>query len=88
MKITIESTDVVTVVDTKGTESRVWKGVTESGVSCLVFVAFTAFDSAYAASAAGMQDMRLSDLERRDIGAVLDDHFGKNETPIAYRISR
>lgn len=37
MKITIESTDRLTFVN--GTQVRAWKGVSERGVACIVFVA-------------------------------------------------
>lgn len=36
MKITIESTDQITTLD--GVPCRVWKGATEAGVECVVFV--------------------------------------------------
>jgi hypothetical protein len=36
VKITIESTDKITTLD--GVRARLWNGVTESGVPCLVFV--------------------------------------------------
>lgn len=36
MKLTIESTDQITTLD--GVPARVWKGVTEAGVECVVFV--------------------------------------------------
>lgn len=36
MKITIESTDKITVVD--GVPCRLWNGTTEAGTPCLVFV--------------------------------------------------
>jgi len=36
MKVTIESTDQITRLD--GVECRVWSGVTERGVKCLVFL--------------------------------------------------
>lgn len=37
MKITIESTEKMTFVN--GTQARVWKGISERGVNCIVFVA-------------------------------------------------
>lgn len=37
MKITAESTDAITVVD--GARTRVWKGRTEGGVECTLFIA-------------------------------------------------
>jgi hypothetical protein len=36
MRITIESTDFTTTID--GVEVRVWRGVTEGGIPCEVFV--------------------------------------------------
>lgn len=36
MKITIECTDQITRID--GVPVRIWKGVTESGVECVVMV--------------------------------------------------
>jgi hypothetical protein len=36
VKITIESTDLVTTLD--GVRVRVWKGITARGVACTVFV--------------------------------------------------
>jgi len=36
MKMTIESTDQLTFLD--GMKVRVWKGVTERGIACVVFV--------------------------------------------------
>lgn len=37
MRLSIESTDDVTIVD--GRPARVWKGRTEGGIECFVFVA-------------------------------------------------
>jgi hypothetical protein len=36
MRITIESTDRIVMMD--GTQCRIWEGVTERGVPCYVFV--------------------------------------------------
>lgn len=42
MKLTIESTDTTTTLD--GTPARVWKGTTESGIPCAVFVTLIAVE--------------------------------------------
>ncbi|MGE0605519.1 MAG: hypothetical protein AB7O62_00225 [Pirellulales bacterium] len=36
MKMQIESTDQITTID--GAEARLWRGTTEEGIDCLVFV--------------------------------------------------
>lgn len=47
MKITIESTPNTRRID--GVECRVWKGTTEKGNKCTVYVANTVGDPAYTA---------------------------------------
>jgi hypothetical protein len=42
MKMTIEATDQITHLE--GVPARVWKGTTEKGVACLVFVHRIAVD--------------------------------------------
>jgi len=42
MKIAIESTDQITILD--GIDCRVWEGVTEAGIACTVFVHRVAVD--------------------------------------------
>jgi hypothetical protein len=65
MKITIESTDQLT--DFEGVPVRVWKGVTERGAECFVFVHRIAVDNS--------QDAAQFELELKEMlprGQVFD----------------
>lgn len=72
MKIMIESTDVITTID--GTEVRHWKGTTEGGVECEVFVRYLAVreDRDCSAFEAELRSMpKPSEAKRVDLANLL-----------------
>lgn len=74
MKITIESTETLTTFD--GMKVRVWKGVTEHGVECRVFVRSVAFRATEAPE--DFQDHGLKEIDP-PLESFVDLHFVLDE---------
>ena len=69
MRLTLESTDVVSSID--GKPARVWKGRTEAGAECLVFVARIAVDERQDAREFEEELLRMPDPLELSTAAVL-----------------